>query len=88
MIMEVYAVFDKKVNAYMNPQFFRTRGEALRAWMDAVHAEAAPFRRHAEDYVFCRLGVYNDSTGEFACVSPPELSMSAVDCLTVDGSVN
>lgn len=89
MKMYVCAVFDKKVNAYMNPQFFRTKGEATRAWMDAVAAEGAPFRRHAEDYVFCFLGLYDDSLGRFENHGVvPEMLMTALDCLTVDGSVN
>lgn len=89
MKMYVCAVFDKKVNAYMNPQFFRTKGEAMRAWMDAVHAEAAPFKRHAEDYVFCFLGYYDDLSGNFENVGVvPEILMTALDCLSIEGSVN
>lgn len=89
MKMYVCAVFDRKINAYMNPQFFRTKGEATRAWMDAVAAEAAPFRKHAEDYLFAFLGYYDDSTGQFENFqNVPEILMTALDCLSVDGSVN
>lgn len=89
MKMYVCAVFDRKINAYMNPQFFRTKGEATRAWMDAVGAEAAPFRKHAEDYLFAFLGYYDDGTGQFEnCKNVPEILMTALDCLSVDGSVN
>lgn len=89
MRMMAFAVFDKKINAYMNPQFFRTRGEALRAWMDAVMAEAAPFKRHAEDYVFCYLGVYDDTDGRFENHGiVPEICMTALDCVSIEGSVN
>ncbi|AZL82722.1 nonstructural protein [Apis mellifera associated microvirus 7] len=88
--MYACAVFDKKVNAYMYPQFFRTKGEATRSFMDAVGAEAAPFRKHAEDYVFCYLGQYDDNTGQFenAPGNLPEILMTAMDCLTIDGAVN
>lgn len=89
MRMFVCAVFDKKVNAYMNPQFFRTKGEATRAFMDAVMSEAAPFRKHAEDYVFCYLGQYDDATGTFHnSEQVPEILMTANDCLTIEGTVN
>lgn len=89
MMMYACAVFDKKVNAYMNPQFFRTKGEAIRSWMDAVLSEAAPFKRHAEDYVFCCLGSYDDSTGTFEnSKGVPEILMTANDCLTIEGTVN
>lgn len=89
MIMYACAVLDKKVNAYMNPQFFRTKGEAIRSWMDAVMSEAAPFRRHAEDYVFCYLGKYDDASGRFENTGVvPEILMTAMDALTVEGTVN
>lgn len=90
MILQVFAVFDKKVNAYMGPQMFRTKGEALRAWMDAVRAENGKnFRDHAEDYVYCYLGTYDDHTGRYANVGDaPELGMTAMDCLVVEGDVN
>lgn len=89
MKMYVCAVFDKKVNAYMNPQFFRTKGEALRAWTDAVGSEAAPFRKHAEDYVFCYLGQYDDHTGQFEnAPKAPDMLMTALDCIAIEGAVN
>lgn len=83
MIMEVFSVYDKKIGAYMVPQFFRTKGEAIRAWMDAVASESAPFKRHSEDYVFCRLGTYDDNSGSFINHSSgvPEIVMSADDAI-------
>lgn len=93
MIMQVYAVYDKKVGAYMMPQFFRTKGEALRAFMDAVASEAAPFRKHAEDYVFCCLGEYDDHSGSFANntsngIEVPEIGMTALDAVVVENKIN
>ncbi|ALS03681.1 VP5 [Gokushovirus WZ-2015a] len=89
MKMFVCAVFDRKINAYMLPQCFRTKGEATRAWMDAVAQEGAPFRRHAEDYFFAFLGYYDDNEGRFEnWQNVPEILMTATDCLTIDNAVN
>lgn len=89
MKMICCAVFDRKINAYMNPQFFRTKGEATRAWMDAVGSEGAPFRRHAEDYFFAFLGYYDDASGRFEnWQEVPEILMTALDCVSIDGGVN
>lgn len=85
MIMQVCAVYDKKVGAYLLPQFFRTKGEAVRAFQDAVASESAPFAKHAEDYLFCRLGAYDDNAGSFETVQPaPEILLTAMDCLVAD----
>ncbi|ALS03676.1 VP5 [Gokushovirus WZ-2015a] len=86
MIMQACAVYDKKVNAYMLPQFFRTRGEAMRAFMDAVNSEQAPWKRHAEDYLFCLLGTYDDSSGVTVNKDVPEILMSAMDCVVLDNN--
>lgn len=79
MIMQVCAIYDKKVGAYMLPQFFRTKGEAMRAFLDACAQESAPFKRHAEDYYFCRLGEYDDVAGRVECVATPEILLTALD---------
>lgn len=81
MKMVVGAVLDKKVGAYLQPQFFRTKGEAQRAFMDAVAAENSHFAKHSEDFVFCCLGSYDDNDGTFECPKVPEILLSAVDCL-------
>lgn len=81
MIMEACAVYDKKIGAYMLPQFFRTKGEAVRAFSDAVASEGAPFSKHSEDYVFCRLGQYDDNSGSFKSLEVPEIIITADDCL-------
>lgn len=92
MIMFVVAVYDKKVGAFMQPQFYRSKGEAIRSWMDACVAEAAPFKRHAEDYVLMHLGYYDDGDGQFGKVPNkdglPEPVMTALDAVSIDGSVN
>lgn len=67
----------------MVPQFFRTKGEAIRAFSDACNAESAShFAKHAEDYMFCRLGSYDDNSGTFENVpTAPEIIITAMDCL-------
>lgn len=88
MNMYVCAVFDKKVNAYLAPAFFRTRGEATRAFMDTVAADT-PLRKHPEDYSFHYVGSWNDSNGQFENLkNGPEPLMTAMDCVSIEGQVN
>ena len=83
MILMACATLDKKIGAYMLPQFFRTRGEAMRAFIDACGSPESPFARHSEDYVFCCVGSYDDAEGKFLTITPPDVLMSAVDALLV-----
>lgn len=70
MRLRVYAVLDKAVQAYLNPMVFRSEGEALRAFLDAVSAEGTPFGKHKQDYAFAYLGFYDDGLGQFECGPP------------------
>lgn len=82
MILEMYSAYDKKVGAFMQPQFFRSRGEALRAFMDACLAKDGMFMAHPEDFGFAYMGTFDDSSG--ALVAPdagPEFVMTALDAV-------
>ncbi|WNK14406.1 MAG: nonstructural protein [Microvirus sp.] len=70
MKMRVYAVLDKAVEAYLNPLFFRSKGEAHRSFVDAIAQEGSQFARHKSDYAFCFLGFYDDNLGRFESTSP------------------
>lgn len=80
MIMQCYAVYDKAVGAYLRPVFTRSKGEALRSFMEACNDEKSEFSRHASDYVFFYLAEWDDGTGLFNCVEPQRL-VSALECL-------
>lgn len=72
------AVLDKQVGAFTPPQAFRSKGEALRSFMDACAREDSNFARHAVDYVFCHLADMDDNTGEIS--GKPVQLMTALEC--------
>lgn len=82
MIMQVCAVLDKKVGAFSAPQVFRSRGEAIRSFMDACASAETPFARHAEDYSFFVLAEYDDNTGQFLVASDhfPVQLITGLEC--------
>lgn len=65
MKLVVCAVFDVKSGAYSNPQYFRSNGEAIRAFVDSCNDERSNLSRHASDYSFWKLAVFDDASGEF-----------------------
>lgn len=79
MNLEVYAVRDSAVGAFNTPLFFRSRGEALRSFADAVGKEENGFLAHAEHYDFWFLGTYDNASGMFTVAAQPERVCGAQD---------
>lgn len=67
------AVLDTKVGAYSPPIFFKSRGEAIRAFSDSVKDENIAFHKHPADYVFYFVGEFDDNQGVFVACSPERL---------------
>lgn len=65
MKMNVYAVFDKAVSAYMRPFFMQSDGQALRSFKDEALNADSPIGQHPEDYTLFRLASWDDNTGDF-----------------------
>lgn len=82
MIYVMCAVYDKAVGVISPPQFFRSEGEAIRSFTDAVNDPGMQFGKHATDYAFMRLGSYDDATGKFdQDKSEPRKMIEAFECL-------
>lgn len=63
MILEMYAIFDKGINAYAQPFFCRARGEALRNFIEACNDPKSPLHNYPIDYALVRIGSWDDATG-------------------------
>lgn len=62
MKLRMYSVFDKKVEAYMPPVYFRSEGEAKRSFVDALQNNQQ-FIAHRSDYSFAFIGLFDDNLG-------------------------
>ena len=65
MIKKVFTVYDDKSEAYLQPFFLDTVGQARRAITDCVNDVNHQFCKHPSDYTLFELGTFDDSTGEF-----------------------
>lgn len=65
MIKKVFTVYDEKSNAYLQPFFLDTVGQAIRAITDCVNDDNHSFCRHTGDYTLFLLGEFDDSTATF-----------------------
>lgn len=62
MIQRVFTIYDSKSEAYLQPFFMLTDGQARRAIEDCVNDPGHQFGRHPEDYTLFFLGTWDDST--------------------------
>ena len=72
MIQLIFTVFDNKAKAYLRPFFLRSKGEALRAFIDLVNDENHQFGQHAEDYTLICIGEWDDVECELRMIEPIE----------------
>ena len=79
MKLQIYAVHDAAVGAFLQPLFLRSRGEAVRSFQDAVTDGKTQFAAHPEHYAMFYLGEYDDNTAEFVTASQPERVCGALD---------
>ncbi len=62
--MEIFAIYDSKAQAYLQPFFSTNKAVALRSFTEAVNDEKSNFHRHAEDYTLFHLGRWEEAEGE------------------------
>jgi len=75
------SVYDSAVLAFNTPMFFRTKGEALRSFVDACRDGKSQFVAHAKDYTFMQLGEFDDQNGQLIPLNPPAPLMSALEAV-------
>lgn len=63
MLTKVFAIYDSKVEAYLQPFFSMSTGSAIRAFSDAVQNPQSQFNKHSADFTLFELGTYDDMTG-------------------------
>jgi hypothetical protein len=62
-MLKIYAVMDTKAEAFMNPFYVRTLGEAIRSFTDESNKQESPFFKHPEDFNLFELGDFDQFTG-------------------------
>lgn len=63
MKRKVFAVYDDKAGAYLQPFFMNSVGEATRAFSDACNDTSHAFFRHSADYTLYDIGEYDEELG-------------------------
>lgn len=68
----VCAVFDSAVGVYFQPFFARSRGEALRSFVDISNKPGHTFNSHPGDFSLFVLAEWSEENGRFDNKPAPE----------------
>lgn len=77
MKLNVYSIFDSKVQAYSQPFFSQTHGAAIRAFTDHVNEDNTPANKHPDDFTLVCLGTFDDQDGTIAGQQLVKLGIAA-----------
>lgn len=61
--MNVYAIYDDKAEAYLQPWFAVNNAVALRNFQQAANDQSSQFNKHATDYTLFQIGEFDETTG-------------------------
>lgn len=64
MKLEVFAVFDRQLNAYMQPWCAQSTGQAIRMFTDEVNNKEGAMNKHPDDYTLYHVGTYHQEKGK------------------------
>ena len=79
---QVFTVYDTKSQAYLQPFFLQTEGQAIRAIADCVNDPEHQFARHPGDYTLFALGTFNDEIAKFNVHETPRALHVLVELVT------
>ena len=87
MIIKVYTVYDSKAECYLPPFYFKSTGEAVRAFSETVNQPTSTIGKHYSDYTLFEIGEYDDSSGMFSNYEPKIALGNGIEFLHTDDGV-
>ncbi|QCQ84909.1 nonstructural protein [Blackfly microvirus SF02] len=82
MKMGLYSVRDGAAGAFLPVLSFRSKGEAIRSFSDAVLSADHQFAKHTRDYAMFFLGEFDDNSG---LIEPVVQPVPVISGLEVEG---
>lgn len=87
-MLNIYALFDAKIEGYLPPFTMKADGQAKRAMLDAMQNNTTDIARHPEDFSLFRLGVFDEENGLIIPCEPPYCVCKCWELKPNDGSEN
>lgn len=64
MKSKIFTTYDSKAEAYLQPFFMGTRGEAIRGWQTVCNDPKTQFNKYPSDFTLFEIGEYEETTGQ------------------------
>lgn len=77
--MKMFSVHDSKAEAYFNPIFFKTAGEAIRAFETTCRDVESQFNKYPADFTLVELGEYNEQDASIKSHATPRILSNAAE---------
>lgn len=74
MILNVFSVFDSKLQVFNTPFFSRSVADASRSFSDLVRDSRTTVGQHPGDFFLYEIGKYSDETGELVACTPTQIA--------------
>lgn len=65
MKLRVFAIYDSKAEAYMQPFIMQTKGHALRAFTDLANDGKSQVSKHSNDFSLFEIAEYDEETASY-----------------------
>lgn len=78
MNLKIFAMFDKKAQAFAQPFFFHHKAEALRALEDITTDPQSRINKHPADFSMHLIGEWDDRSGKITPLANPEFLEEAL----------
>lgn len=80
MSLQLFAIRDAKVGAFMTPSFMQSEGQAIRTFSDEINraAEDNILYKHPHDFELYALGVWRSADCTFEMLSSPKLLVTGL----------
>jgi len=84
MKLKIFVVYDTKAEAYMQPFFMASTGQALRTFEDTVNDTTTTFNKHSADFTLFEIGTFEDDTGSISMYESKTNLGTAIEFLNQD----
>lgn len=82
MTLEIFAVYDSKAGAHMEPFFAVNSAVAIRSFVDACRKQGTNFNAFPEDFTLFALGSYDQVSSKFELRNAPESLCTALSVMS------
>lgn len=79
MLLKVFSIYDSKAEAFLQPFFSKTKGDAIRSLTDLVNDDKHNFCKYSEDFTLFECGTWDDGSSIFNLHTAPTSVISFLE---------